>query len=297
MKSDKIKCLVLGANGFIGSSLVEELLRQGHYVRAFDRYSADQVIYDQSINENLDIVKGDFLNQGDVNSALQDIDYVYHFIWLSNPSTSAKSAYSEIDLNVKYSLTLLDSCVSHKIQKVVFASSGGTVYGDSPTRRRSKESDPTYPISPYGIAKLTIENFLRYYQLSFGLDYTTFRISNPYGQRQQTNKKQGIFAIFKDLIAQNKTINIYGDGSNVRDYIDVDLAVRIMVELSMKEGISEKLFNIGSGQGKSVIEVVHQIEKLLDKKANIIYQDSRSFDVNYNVLCTDLIKLRSDIII
>jgi UDP-glucose 4-epimerase len=291
------KCLVLGANGFIGSSLVEELLLQGHYVRAFDRYTADQVIFHQEEGDNLEFVKGDFLNQGEVKEALKDIDYVFHFIWLSNPSTTAKSAYSEIDLNVKYTLTLLDACVDHNIEKVIFASSGGTVYGNTPDLTRSKEADPTLPISPYGIAKLTIENFLRYYHISFGLDYVTFRIANPYGRRQQTNKKQGIFAIFKELILNDKPINVFGDGSNVRDYIEVDHAVRIMVDLSFKEALPEKLFNVGSGEGKSILEVIKQIEEELNKKALVTFSPGRKFDVNYNVLSTDLIKLRSDIVI
>jgi len=277
------KCLLLGANGFVGSHLVDELVANGDEVRAFDRFSNGTQFLP---NKNIEIVKGDILNKNDIHEALLGIDYVFHFISTTNPATADKDPLLDIETNVRMSLQLFDACVQHKIKRVIFASTGGAMYGEVNQETPIKENICPQPISPYAIGKLTIENYLRFYQKKHKLDSVIFRISNAYGERCSLNKHQGVIPIFLHHLLCDKPITILGDGSMIRDYIYVKDLTKLIAE-AYKDA-SQPLYNIGSGIGVSINELVEIIKKVTHKSFKINYAPKPATFVDKIVLDTIL---------
>lgn len=261
------RCLVLGANGFIGSHLVDSLVGRGERVRAFDRFGGDTSKFIS--DENIEIFPGDFLNKSDLSGALKDVDYVFHFISTTTPATAENDPLIDIETNVRMSIELLQECVVHQVKKVVFASTGGAIYGDSDGGPLS-ESTLTQPVSPYAIGKLTIEHYLRYFKRKHGLDSVVFRISNPYGERQSLVSRQGVIPIFLQHIYKNEPVMILGDGTMVRDYLYVKDVARLIS--SVFQSAQRPVYNLGSGIGVSVNNLLDVIKSVTQKEVKIDYQ-------------------------
>ena len=253
------KCLVLGADGFIGSHLVDSLAEKSHKIRAFDRFARKAHSFKD--NDNVEVVSGDFLNRHDLSQALRGIDYVFHFISTTTPASAEDDPLIDISTNIQMSVELFQECVEAGVKKVIFASTGGAVYGENSTEHVNEDTLPS-PVSPYAIGKLTIEQYLRYFDKKFGLKALVFRISNPYGERQSLASRQGVIPIFLQHIAKNEPITILGDGSMVRDYIYVkDVADMIAGSF---ETAKEDLYNVGSGHGLSVNDLVDTMRQITD---------------------------------
>ena len=260
------KCLILGANGFIGSHLVDSLVEDGHKVRAFDRFSSGETKFED--HENIEMYPGDYLNRNDLRGALKDMKYVFHFISTTTPVTAENDPIIDIDTNVRMSIELAQLCVEMGVKRLIFSSTGGAIYGHSAHNAAHNEEDPTHPISPYAIGKLTIENYLRYFSVKFGLDYTVFRIANPYGARQQLYRKQGVIPIFLEQVHSDQPITVYGNGEMVRDYVYVkDVAVMIAAVFDKKH--AHNVYNIGSGRGETLNEVISCIKEVTGKDITI----------------------------
>lgn len=277
------KCLVLGANGFLGSHLVDSLVAHGHKVRCFDRFSSDQITFNK--HENIEVYRGDFLNLGDLTEALSGVDYVFHFISTTTPVTAENDPLIDIETNTRMSVELFQECVKQKVLKVVFASTGGAIYGSSEGEPLSEVALPK-PFSPYAIGKLTTEHYLRYFNRKFGLQSVSYRISNPYGERHPLHSKQGVIPIFLQHIAANEPITILGDGSMVRDYIYVkDMAQ--MIVASFEKAI-EPVYNLGSGRGVTINELVECIKEVVGRPVVSIHRDVPPTFVDRVVLDTSL---------
>lgn len=275
------RSLVLGANGFIGSHLVDALARNGDEVRAFDRFSGD-TLYEP--RENIEKFAGDFLNTGDLKAALQGIDHVYHFISTTSPATSENDPTIDIETNIRMSVELFQLCVEEGVKKVFFASTGGAIYGEN-TQPPFSETDLPLPISPYAIGKLTIESYLRYFRRKHGLRSVALRISNPYGERQPFHRKQGVIPIFLERIYRNEPITVLGDGSMVRDYIYVKDVADMIVNIA-HEDATEEMYNLGSGQGNTIQEILEIAEQVSGKKATVQNKPIPSTFVDKAVLDT-----------
>lgn len=250
-------CLVIGANGFIGSHLVDELVAQGHSVTAFDRFSHE---VGQFAAAGVRTIAGDFLNQSEVADAVAGQDYVFHFVSTTTPATAENDPTLDVRTNIASSIELFESCVTAGVRKVVFASTGGAIYGSHGGARLTEDVVPL-PVSPYAIGKLAIEGYLRYFGTKHGLDSVSFRISNPYGPRQRANKKQGVIPIFLHRIAAGEPITVFGDGEMVRDYLFVTDAVRMIAE-TVGRDTAHPLYNIGSGTGATLNDVLAVIERV-----------------------------------
>lgn len=274
------KCLVLGANGFIGSHLVDSLVSAGHSVRAFDRFNTEATPR-YKINDRVEKFKGDFLKREDLVQALQDIDFVFHFISTTTPATAENNPLIDIETNIKMSIILFEECVNHRIKKVIFSSTGGAIYGNTAGEPIAESTLPQ-PISPYAIGKLTIEHYLRYFYKKFDLKSLVFRISNPYGERQPLHNKQGVIPIFLKRIADGEPVVVLGDGSMVRDYIYVRDVTRMIV--SSFETASEPLYNIGSGQGVTVNELVEVMQEIVGRPIRIENKEAPTTFINRVVL-------------
>ena len=269
-----MNCLILGGNGFIGSHLIDRLVSEGHRVRVYDKYK--ELYRPEKVK--VDYRYGDFSNRILLAEALVDVDIVFHLITTTLPKTSNENPIFDVQTNVIETIYLLEQCVAKKIKKIVFASSGGTIYGakeNSPIH----ESYPTDPECSYGITKLTIEKYLALFYQLHGLDYVIVRPSNPYGCRQNPSGSQGAISVFLGRVVQNKPIEVWGDGEVVRDYIFIDDLVDGIYKASFKKTLS-KIFNLGSGEGRSLNEVIQVIRSVVGREVIVNYTDSRSFDVN-----------------
>lgn len=281
------KIVVFGAGGFIGQHLVQKLAESPeNTIVAFDRFSKYKVGLDQPFEglENVQVVVGDFFNRDDVASALSSEAYVFHMISTTNPATSNNDPFIDIDTNVRSSIELLQLCAEKGVKKVIFPSSGGTVYGDIDSDMIGENIVPE-PRSPYGIGKLTIENYLRYFNFTTGLDYVIYRVANPYGPGQNIYGKQGVIPIFMHKFLEEEPLTIYDDGSMIRDYIYIDDLINMVVG-SFAEANKHAVYNLGSGKGVSVNEVVDAIETCTNHIAEKTRIDTPSTFIHKSVLDT-----------
>lgn len=276
-----MKCLILGGGGFLGSHLSEALLAQGYEVRIFDR---PNLLRFKSSHQNapLEWIEGDFVNRDHMAHAVSGCDIVYHLVSTTLPRSSNENPAYDVETNVIGTLHLLEATRQHKVRKIIFASSGGTVYG-IPQAVPIKESHPTEPICSYGIAKLAIEKYLSLFHLLYGMEYCVLRLANPFGERQRIAAAQGAVAVFLDKALRNEGIEIWGDGSVVRDYFHVSDAVSALTKALVYEG-NHRVFNVGSGVGQSLNEILTAIENLLGTPVKRTYLPARAFDVPVSVL-------------
>src|SRR6185436_19473510 len=278
-------CLVLGGAGFIGSHLAEALLQAGHRVRIFDRPHLDRLPTFLQRRE-FEVFTGDFLNPYVLSAALQGNEIVFHLVSTTLPKTSNDNPVYDVESNVVGTLRLLELCREKGVRKVVFASSGGTVYG-VPRSVPIDESHPTEPICSYGIHKLMIEKYLQLNHRVHGLDYCVVRPPNLYGPRQRLDIAQGAVAVFLDRALHGKPIQVWGDGSVMRDYLYVEDAAEALVKAAAFEG-EPKVFNIGSGVGTTLKQLIKEIEALLGRPVPVEYSAARALDVPANVLDASL---------
>lgn len=279
-----MKYLVLGADGFLGSYFVEKLVSLGDTdVRAFGRFLKGKSRNLEHLRGKIEFFNGDFLNQNDLDKATQGVDVVLHCISLTTPVSSMNDPFIDIDTNIRGTVKLLEICVRNHISRFIFLSSGGTIYGNY-FKEKFSEDDITRPISPYGISKLTIERYLEYFKINFGLDYLVFRYSNPYGLRQNLIGSQGVIPIFLNKIKNHEFITVFGNGKNVRDYIYVDDCINMSMEILLKVKLNYPLYNIASGIGISVNDIINVIENVTADKFLIKNSPSRDCDLKNVVL-------------
>lgn len=279
--------IVFGADGFIGKHLTRALAAdERNSIIAFDRFAdyANGEPHEFNSFTNITVKSGDFFNRNDVCSVLAGADYVFHLVSATNPASSINDPLIDIDLNLRASVDLFKACVDAGVKKVIFPSSGGTVYGDVSNPIISEDIN-AQPRSPYGIVKLAIEHYLRYFKSTFELDYVVYRIANPYGPGQNIYGKQGVIPIFMHKAISNEPIQIYGDGSMVRDYIYISDLIDMIVGSFVKENKYNE-YNLGSGKGESIEEVVGAIEKCTGLNLQKDYQPAPASFVQKIVLDT-----------
>ena len=282
------RCLVLGGRGFIGSHLVDALLARGHSVRCFDRPHVVPLGDAHLSNPNFELFEGDFVSEADVNEALAGCEVCFHLVSTTLPKSSNADPVFDVESNVLGTVRLLTKAVNSGLKKVIFVSSGGTVYG-VPTKLPIPESHPTDPVCSYGITKLAIEKYLGLFKQLHGLDYTVLRIANPFGERQRTHASQGAVAVFLGKVLRGEPVEIWGDGSVVRDYIYIADVVDALLA-ALERTSNEHVFNIGSGRGHSLNELLDAIEEVTGRAADRRYSPGRVFDVPVSVLSIERAK-------
>lgn len=276
-----MKCLVLGGGGFIGSHLSKALLEQGHAVRIFERLNLKPVEVFPDCKD-LEWLEGDFLNVEDVGRAVAECEIIFHLISTTLPRSSNDNPVYDVESNLVSTLHMLEAARKAGVRKVLFASSGGTVYG-IPKQVPIKESHPTDPVCSYGISKLAIEKYLHLYHALHGLDYCVLRIGNPYGEGQRPTAAQGAVAVFLDKALNDEAIEIWGNGTVTRDYIYVGDVVQAFLKAMTYCG-EHQIFNIGSGEGRSLNDLIGAIESLVGRPVAQRCLPGRSFDVPTNIL-------------
>lgn len=278
-----MKHLILGAAGFIGTNLAIQLSKQ----EDVDLILVDQKKeYFKKLEElqlrNTELRIQPFSNNMDFDSLLAGVDVLYHLVSTSIPANSNQQVPQELMSNVVFTSLLLEACVRHRISKIVFISSGGTVYGKEACCPLNEET-PTYPITSYGVQKITIEKLLYLYHHMYNLDYRVIRLSNPYGPYQRPNGILGAVTTFTERALKDEPIVIYGDGSVVRDFIYIDDAIRAILTIT-RDDAKHKTYNVGSGYGLSIQELVDIVQSVLKRKSMIEYKQGRNVDVPVNYL-------------
>lgn len=268
-----MRILVLGGCGFIGSHVVDELIATGHAVVVLDRYPERF----RPPHVDVKFCQADLGNRGDLEDVLAGgIDVVIHLVSSTEPQSSNDDPIFDVQTNVVESIALFEMCVKHHVRKIVFISSGGTVYG-VPQVSPASESHPTLPLCSYGITKLAIENYLHMFYYLYGLEYAVLRVSNPYGARQDPSRKQGVVAVFMHNILRGVSINVWGDGSIVRDFVHISDVARACKAAAESQYVG--ICNVGSGAGLSIKQLIVALQEVSGKMAHVNWLESRNFDV------------------
>ena len=282
-----MRSLVLGGNGFIGAHLVDGLLEEGHPVRIYDR-SPNRF---RTTPRDAEYVEGELGNHSLIREAVEGVEVVFHFVSTTIPKTSNDDPIYDVRSNLIDTLQLLESCVEAGVRKIVFASSGGTVYGQ-PQTMPITEDHPTNPITSYGVVKLAVEKYLGLFYHLHGLDYTALRISNPYGPYQDPGGQQGAVPVFLHRLRTGHPVTIWGDGSVVRDYLYISDLVEAL-KLVAEAETQQKVFNVGSGKGTALNELVAIIAEVTGERPEVEYLPGRALDVPANVL--DVARVRDEL--
>jgi UDP-glucose 4-epimerase len=283
----RLRCLVLGGAGFIGSHLVDALVLRGHQVRIFDVPNISTHNLERSLAA-VEVVSGDFNNRQDLVGAMKGMDIIFHLVGSTLPGPSNENPAYDVESNVIGTLHLLEGAVQSKIRKIIFASSGGTVYG-IPRCLPIPESHPTDPRCSYGITKLAIEKYLALYETLHRLDYTILRPGNPFGERQRINNVQGAVAVFLGRTLLGQPITIWGDGSAARDYFYISDLVAAFMSVAETSPPS-RIYNIGSGHAHCLNDILTVIRKVTGLNPEVKYAPGRKLDVPMNCLDIRLAK-------
>ncbi len=269
-----MKVLVLGGQGFIGSHISEALLAEGYDVKTFSRQSIRVV-------SGVECFVGDFLDKAKVAEALTGVDVVVHCISSTVPATSASNPVFDIETNLIGTVELMRLMHTQGIQRLIYLSSGGTVYGNS-ANSPVNEQQPLNPISSYGAVKVAIEKFIDVAEENWGIHPVVLRPSNPYGERQGHKGVQGLISTLLHNAMNDEVTTVYGDGSTVRDYIYVRDIADLVVRTISNDRVG--IYNAGSGEGRSVNQVIYSVEEATGLEIRRKYIEMRGFDVKEIVL-------------
>lgn len=272
-----MRCCILGGGGFIGINLARYLRAQGHEVRVFGRAST-LVPAMAGIETRI----GEFADAAAVRNAVGDQDVVFHLIGSSNPVIAENERISEIRENIVNTIHLLECGREGMFSRLIFLSSGGTVYGiqeQMPIREEASQ----WPICSYGVVNATIERYLHLYCHLYGLDYRIARLSNPFGEYQVARKGQGLVATLLRCAILDEAVNIVGDGSIIRDYVYIQDAVDAIARVAWYRG-QERVFNIGTGIGYSVMDLIGMVEGMAGLAIRRNHLPPRRIDVPVNIL-------------
>jgi UDP-glucose 4-epimerase len=280
-----MKCLVLGGGGFIGSAITDKLLAEKHSVRIFERPRVAPYREFDAF-EDVEWVTGDLLSSNDVNDALDGIDTVFHLVSTTLPKGSNDDPIYDVQSNLIGTLQILNLMAQRRTPRIVFISSGGTVYGP-PQYLPIDEKHPTNPLVSYGITKLAIEKYILLFERLHGIKSVILRLANPYGERQRIETAQGAVAVFLNRALRRQCIDIWGDGSVTRDYVYIGDVANAFLLAANYDG-PECVFNIGAGHGTSLNDLVSKMEVTLGAVIERRYLPERPFDVKANVLGIEL---------
>lgn len=279
--SYKMKALVIGGNGFIGSHLVDHLVELGWEVNVLDLYERR---YDP-IPSSVRYIKGGLSQDYLVREALTGMQVVFHLAWATIHEISNQDPAADVRENLIPSIHLIEACQRADVQRIVFTSSGGTVYGPAQEIPIS-ETHPTNPINGYGITKLAVEKYLQMFHRLNGLDYVILRPSVPYGPRQNPLGKQGVVSVFLYRVAHGLPIKIWGDGDIIRDYFYISDLIQALVASARQELGDHRIINIGGQKEISLIQLLELVQETVGHKAQLSFEPARKFDAPMVLLDT-----------
>lgn len=273
-----MKAIVTGGAGFIGSHLVEELLRQGFEVHIIDNLSTGkrENVPSEAFIHVLDICSTQ------VRSLIINIkpDFVFHLAAQADVTTSINRTIDDANINIIGTINLLEACKVADVKKFIFASTSA-VYGEI-QKERITETDLTRPISYYGHSKLTAEKYIELYNRYFQIPYTILRYGNVYGPRQIAKGEGGVIAIFINNVTKKEPLIVYGDGEQTRDFIHVFDVVQANLA-AMEKGHNE-IIHVSTGKPTSINEIIINLKQLHDNDIQVVYKTAKPGDIKHSCL-------------
>lgn len=270
-----MRILVTGGAGFIGSNVADRFVAEGHEVAVFDDLSSG---FREFVPAAARFFEGDLADAAAVEAAVAEFrpEIVDHHAAQIDVRKSVADPVWDARVNVLGSIGLLQACTRHGVRKVIYASTGGALYGEG-RELPATEAHPINPEAPYGASKHTVEHYLYLWKALHGLDYTVLRYPNVYGPRQNPHGEAGVNAIFIGLMLSGQRPRVFGDGEAVRDYLYVDDVVEANV-LALTRGSGEML-NIGTGVGTSVNDIVRGLQRIIGFAEGAIHEPPRAGEI------------------
>jgi UDP-glucose 4-epimerase len=273
------KILVTGGAGFIGSNLADRFIEEGHRVVIIDNLSTG---VESNLNKKAKFYKVD------VRSAVMDKifekekpEVLCHHAAQIDVRKSTNDPIFDAEVNILGSLNLFNACVKHKVKKIIFASTGGAIYGEQ-DYYPADEKHPANPLSPYGVAKLTIEKYLHFYKEVYGINFVALRYANVYGPRQNPFGEAGVVAIFTERLLGGKKAIINGDGKQTRDFVFVEDVVESNV-LALKYPKSD-IFNIGTGIETDINRIFRTLKEKIGSRQKELHGPAKPGEQQRSVL-------------
>ncbi|MHC1738795.1 MAG: NAD-dependent epimerase/dehydratase family protein [Ignavibacteriaceae bacterium] len=276
----KVKVVITGGAGFIGSHLVEEWISKNADVWIIDNLRSGKK-QNLSHLSGYNLIEGSITDKELVFEALKGADYVHNLAALVSVPESVENPYECVEINVKGLLNLLEAAKFHNVKKVIHFSSAA-VYGDNPDTPKTTDMKPE-PKSPYGITKLDGEYYLNAYSENFGLSTLSFRCFNVFGPRQDpASQYAAAIPIFVSKALKNEDIIIYGDGEQTRDFIFVKDIVRANIMAAEQKSVSG-VYNLGTGTSISINQLVTLTLQLTKSTSRVIYEEERPGDIKHSL--------------
>ena len=281
--------LVTGGAGFIGSSIVDELVRRREEVKVLDDLSSGKKKNLEDVLSKIELIEGDIRDPAALKKALKGCDSVRHQAALRSVPKSLEDPLLYDDVNVKGTLSVLVASHENKIKRVVFASSS-SVYGDTVKLPQSEDQIPQ-PISPYAATKLSGEHYLRVFAKSYGLETVALRYFNVFGPRQSLESEYAVvIPKFITCILKDEQPPVDGDGKQSRDFTYVDNVVEANLAAAVREGVSGEAFNVACGKGYDLLELVRILNEIIGKDIKPKFMPPRAGDVKHTL--ADVTKMK-----
>ncbi len=282
--------LVTGGAGFIGSNIVEKLVKDGEKVIVLDNLCEGKIENLSSVMDKITFIKGDIREDKDLDKALKGVDFVLHQAALRSVPKSMERPLEYNDVNVNGTLRLLIKAKENKVKRVVYASSS-SVYGER-DRFPEKEDDSPNPISPYATTKLMGEYYCRLFSNSFGLETVSLRYFNVFGQRQSLDNQYAVvIPKFIICILNDENPPVHGDGLQERDFTFIDNVIEANIKAATTRSISGEIFNVACGESHTVLSIVDAVNRILEKDIKPIFKPRRAGDVRKTL--ADVTKLKT----
>ena len=282
--------LITGGAGFIGSNIVERLVKNGEGVVVLDNLCEGKIENLSSVMDKIKFIKGDIRNEKDLDNALKGVDFVLHQAALRSVPKSMERPLEYNDVNVNGTLKLLIKAKEHKVKRVVYASSS-SVYGEK-DKFPERESDTVNPISPYATTKLIGEYYCRLFSNSFDLETVSLRYFNVFGPRQSLDNQYAVvIPKFITCILNNESPPIHGDGLQERDFTFVANVIEANIKAAAAKNISGEIFNVACGSATSVLSIVDAVNAILGKSIKPAFEPKRQGDVRKTL--ADVTKLKT----
>jgi UDP-glucose 4-epimerase len=277
-----MKALVTGGAGFIGSHIVERLVRTGHVARVLDNFSSGKRENLAPLASSLEVIPGDVRDAERVEVAATGCDVVFHEAAIVSVPYSIEYPQETHDVNIQGTLNVLQAARRVGAKRVVFASSAA-IYGDDPELPKHEAMLPR-PISPYGVEKITGEHYLRVYSSHYGVETVALRYFNVFGPRQDPSSPySGVISVFVDRALAKKPVTIFGDGEACRDFVYVDDVVDANLAAATRDGVSGQVFNVARGERTTLNELVDMLARILRREIRPSYGSPRAGDITKSV--------------
>lgn len=274
--------LVTGGAGFIGSNIVEELLKRGQKVRVLDNFSTGKRENILPFLGRIELIEGDIRNYRVVREAVEGVDLILHQAALPSVPRSIKDPITTNEVNVGGTLNLLNAAKNAGVKRIVYASSS-SVYGNSEILPKKEDMIPE-PISPYAVSKLAGEKYCKVFYEVYGLETVILRYFNIFGPRQDpTSQYSGVIVKFINAFLNNKPLTVYGDGEQSRDFTFVDDVVKanlLVANCSLNH--SGELFNVARGKRVTLNQMIKILKEIFGRDSKVIYVNPRSGDVKHS---------------